>query len=200
MYEYPSDVTFLLTCNYIPGANGKHPSCSARLPLLPPTSLAQSESGPCQFSTANSTTVSAPLELICHQFLFHHPNCFLEAGIGPILCGTTFHYSQELNTWWPPLSFWSRFSSSPPVKKTHFFIYFSVYELWLHNHRSHNDINQSQSQSSLWSCMLIWALMNPIFIRFCRQPCDCELTCIVTQWGEHVLICLSGVHGEKMSS
>lgn len=27
-----------------------------------------------------------------------------------------------------------------------------------------------------------------------------KLTCVVTQWGEHVLICLSDIHGEKMSS
>lgn len=26
-----------------------------------------------------------------------------------------------------------------------------------------------------------------------------ELTCVVTLWGEHVLICLSDFHGEKMS-
>ena len=69
-----------------------------------------------QFSATNSTTVSAPLELIYHQFPFHHAKLFLEAEIGPIPASTTFHYSQELNTWRPPLS-----SQRPYQVKAFFF-------------------------------------------------------------------------------
>lgn len=55
----------------------------------------------------------------------------------------------------------------------------------------------------LWSCMLISTLMNPILAWFCRQLCDCidqvNLRCYSVGGGRHGLICLSDVHGEKMS-
>lgn len=99
--SFTSDVIFSLTRDGIPVAARKHSPDST---CFFSTSLPQSESRTRQFSTTNSTTVSAPLELIYHQFPFHHAKLFLEAEIGPIPASTTFHYSQELNTWWPPLS------------------------------------------------------------------------------------------------
>lgn len=121
--------------------------------LIPPASsasLPQSESSAHQFSAANSSTVFAPLELICHQFLFLSTKLFLEAEIGPIPVSTTFHYSQELNTWWPLLSSWLPYQVKAFFlsMRIFFFFYFlqpTVEKLRLHNHLSHNDINQSQS-------------------------------------------------------
>lgn len=78
-----------------------------------------------QFCRANSTSVSAPIELICHQFLFHHPNCFLQTEIGPISSSRTFHYDQELNTWRPPAQLFAHISGqgffSLPSKRDYYF-------------------------------------------------------------------------------
>lgn len=113
-----SDVIFSLTCDYIPGSRRETsppfcptpPASSASTPQLNPENV--------NSSAANSTTVSAPLELIYHQFPFHHAKLFLEAEIGPIPASTTFHYGQELNTWRPTLS------SPPPYQvKTSFFLF-----------------------------------------------------------------------------
>lgn len=44
-----------------------------------------------------------PLSSFTTNFSSIMPNCFLEADIGPIPASATFHYSQKLNTWRPPL-------------------------------------------------------------------------------------------------
>lgn len=100
------------------GVDEKHHRRSARLHLLPPHRRLKVNPENVNSSAANSTTVSAPLELIYHQFPFHHAKLFLEAEIGPIPASTTFHYGQELNTWRPTLS------SPPPYQvKTSFFLF-----------------------------------------------------------------------------
>lgn len=196
-----------LTCNYISRDNGEHLHCSAWFPPASAASLPQSESRSCQFSAANSPTVSAPLELICHQFLFHHPNCFWRPRLSQFSPGKTFHYRQKLNTWWPPLScrlpHEVEASFSLPAGKEG-----EIYsQFWNCTITGFVMISITANHSaSLWRCMLISALMNPISVWFCRQPFDCidQLTCVVTHQGggegRHVLICLSDVHGAEMSS
>lgn len=108
-----------------------------------------------QFCRTNSTSVSAPIELICHQFLFHHPNCFLEIEIGPISSSRTFHYGQELNTWRPPARLLAHISGqgffSLPLKRDFFFLIqlskscvFTIIALIMISIRA----NQSQSRCS----------------------------------------------------
>lgn len=54
----------------------------------------------------------------------------------------------------------------------------------------------------LWSCMLIWALMNLIFVELCCQLCDCidRVNVRCNSVGGRVLISPSDVHVEKISS
>ena len=101
----------------------------------------------------------------------------LEAEIGPILASTTFHYSQKLNTWWPPLS--SRFphqvmTSFLSLRKSLFFFAanclkccgFAISISITISIRANHD-------APCRGCILIWALMNFIFVWFCHHLCDC---------------------------
>lgn len=141
------------------------------------TSLRQSESITCQLSVANSETVFASPLLVYLQFVFHHPKSFLELRL--VQFRPAWHFitgknwthgdlssvpcsQHKVMTYFPSLKLGLLFPAASCLKSCGFTINISITISIRANHGA-----------PLWSCMLIWALMNLIFVWFCCQLHDC---------------------------
>lgn len=145
-----SGMIFSLPCNYIPGANRKHHRCSARLPLLPPHHCLKVNPEHVNSLQPILLLFLLPLSSFTSNSPSIIPNCFWRPRLGQFLQARHFITAKNWTHGDPRLAPGSHIRSRLPFSawEKDFFLFFlqpTVWELWLHNHHSHHDINQCQS-------------------------------------------------------